>query len=123
MRELNNSDCTLHVEANLKGRDEEVPEEANPTEYQTYLDSKPDSIEVEAVKTVIAAMHNSSSDVKVHINNVASGAACEVIKVGTSFKRHGLDVKKDANDKHSAAGKREMKKNSQGFWMVRQEWP
>ena len=80
MRELNNSDCTLHIEANLAGRDEEVDDDASPTDYQTYLDSKPDSIEVSAVKTVLEAMHNSSSDVKCHINNVASGTVCEIIK-------------------------------------------
>ena len=84
MRELNNSDCTLHIEANLAGRDNEVDEDASPTDYQTYLDSKPDSIEAAAVKTVLEAMHNSSSDVKCHINNVASGTVCEIIKVKAS---------------------------------------
>ena len=48
------------------------------------MESKPDSIEIEAVNTVIEAMHNSNSDVKCHINNVASGAVCEIIKVSWS---------------------------------------
>ena len=84
MRELNNSDMTLHIEANLAGRDRELPEGTVGTEYKAYMESKPDSIEIEAVNTVIEAMHNSNSDVKCHINNVASGAVCEIIKVSWS---------------------------------------
>ena len=84
MRELNNSDMTLHIEANLAGRDRELPEGTVGTEYKAYMESKPDSIEIEAVNTVIEAMHSSNSDVKCHINNVASGAVCEIIKVSWS---------------------------------------
>ena len=36
MRELNNSDMTLHIEANLAGRDRELPEGTVGTEYKVW---------------------------------------------------------------------------------------
>ena len=78
LKEMKNKDSILHVECHYPNRDPEV--KGDPSVYQTYLDNNPESAEHDAINAVLDAMHNTGAEVKVHITNLASGSACELVK-------------------------------------------
>lgn len=82
LHQMDKSDTILHVEANFdQSKKPALPqEERGSGDYQAYLESRPEAKEHEAIRMVAEAMYNTGGQVKVHLNNLASGSACQIVK-------------------------------------------
>lgn len=68
----------FHAELDTSGS-QPLPDAGDPSAYQTFLDSRPDRFEVDAIKAIISAMDR-APDVPLHIVHLASAEAVDLVK-------------------------------------------